>query len=132
MKNIILTISLLFLMISCDNSAQQNEINKSKMDAAQTKAEQSSGNISELPLDFEFGMTRNEVNKHLEKLAKKANIDPNNIEEFYKHFSALEAKRKKEGIGIYPSDLKVKVSVTNQSYIYDKDDTYILSIDGDK
>ena len=70
--------------------------------------------------------------KGIEKLAKKANIDPNNIEEFYKHFSALEAKRKKEGIGIYPSDLKVKVSVTNQSYIYDKDDTYILSIDGDK
>ena len=74
MKQIALAITLLILIISCDNSARQNEINKSEMDAAQTKAELSSGNISELPLNFEFGMRRDEVNKHLEKLVKKGVI----------------------------------------------------------
>lgn len=74
MKHLILATTLLIFMISCDNSARQNEINKSKMFAAQTKAELSSGNISELPLNFKFGMTRDEVNKHLEKLVKKGVI----------------------------------------------------------
>ena len=94
MKNIILTISLLFLMISCDNSAQQNEINKSKMDAARTQAEQSSGNISELPLNFEFGMTRDEVNKHLEKLVKKGVISKKG--KYYDYNYVLESGQKVE------------------------------------
>ena len=95
MKHIVLAISLLTLMISCDNSAQQNEINKSKMDAAQIKAEQSSGNISELPLDFEFGMTRNEVNKHLEKLVKKGVISKKG-DKHYGYDYVLESGQKVE------------------------------------
>lgn len=94
MKNIILTISLLFLIISCDNSSQQNEINKSKMDAARTQAEQSSGNISELPLNFEFGMTRDEVNKHLEKLVKKGVISKKG--KYYDYNYVLESGQKVE------------------------------------
>ncbi len=95
MKNIILTISLLFLMVSCDNSAQQNEINKSEMDAARTQAEQSSGNISELPLNFEFGMTRDEVNKHLEKLVKRGVISKMG-NKYYDYDYVLESGQKVE------------------------------------
>ena len=93
MKHLILTITLLILMISCDNSARQNEINKSKMFAAQTKAELSSGNISELPLDFEFGMTRDEVNKHLEKLVKKGVISKKG-DKYYDYDYILESGQK--------------------------------------
>lgn len=82
-------------MISCDNSAQQNEINKSKMDAAQTKAELSSENISELPLNFEFGMTRDEVNKHLEKLVKKGIISKMG-NKYYNYDYILESGQKVE------------------------------------
>ena len=95
MKYIVLTISILILMISCDNSAQQNEINKSKMDAAQTKAELSSENISELPLNFEFGMTRDEVNKHLEKLVKKGIISKMG-NKYYNYDYILESGQKVE------------------------------------
>lgn len=80
-------------MISCDNSARQNEINRSEMDAAQTKAELSSGNISELPLNFEFGMTRDEVNKHLEKLVKKGVISKKG-DKYYDYDYVLESGQK--------------------------------------
>ena len=95
MRLIVLALSLLILMISCDNSAQQNEINKSKMDAAQTKAELSTGNISELPLDFEFGMTRDEVNKHLEKLVEKGVISKTE-DKHYDYNYVLESGQKVE------------------------------------
>ena len=93
MKQIALAITLLILIISCDNSARQNEINKSEMDAAQTKAELSSGNISELPLNFEFGMTRDEVNKHLEKLVKKGVISKKG-DKYYDYDFVLESGQK--------------------------------------
>lgn len=95
MKQIALAITLLILIISCDNSARQNEINKSEMDAAQTKAELSSGNISELPLNFEFGMTRDEVNKHLEKLVKKGVISKKG-DKYYDYDFVLESGQKVE------------------------------------
>ena len=82
-------------MISCDNSERQNEINRSEMDAAQTKAELSSGNISELPLNFEFGMTRDEVNKHLEKLVKKGVISKKG-DKYYDYDFVLESGQKVE------------------------------------
>lgn len=81
-------------MIGCDNSAHQNEINKSKMNAAQTKAELSTGNISELPLNFEFGMTRDEVNKHLEKLVKKGVVSK--MGNIYHYDYILESGQKVE------------------------------------
>ena len=93
MKQIALTITLLILMISCDNSARQNEINRSEMDIAQTKAELSSENISELPLNFEFGMTRDEVNKHLEKLVKKGVISKKG-DKYYDYDYILESGQK--------------------------------------
>jgi len=93
MKQIALTITLLILMISCDNSARQNEINRSEMDVAQTKAELSSENISELPLNFEFGMTRDEVNKHLEKLVKKGVISKKG-DKYYDYDYILESGQK--------------------------------------
>lgn len=80
-------------MISCDNSARQNEINRSEMDIAQTKAELSSENISELPLNFEFGMTRDEVNKHLEKLVKKGVISKKG-DKYYDYDYILESGQK--------------------------------------
>ena len=95
MRLIVLALGLLILMISCDNSAQQNEINKSKMDAAQTKAELSTGNISELPLDVEFGMTRDEVNKHLEKLVEKGVISKTE-DKHYDYNYVLESGQKVE------------------------------------
>jgi len=93
MKQIALTITLLILVISCDNSARQNEINRSEMDVAQTKAELSSENISELPLNFEFGMTRDEVNKHLEKLVKKGVISKKG-DKYYDYDYILESGQK--------------------------------------
>ena len=95
MKQIALATTLLILIISCDNSARQNEINKSEMDAAQTKAELSSGNISELPLNFELGMTSDEVNKHLEKLGKQGVISKKG-DKYYDYDFVLESGQKVE------------------------------------
>lgn len=68
--------------------------------------------------------------KDVSKLSKKMEIEENDIPAFYKVFSSLEAKGKKEGKGIFPSSLKAKdCSISKQLMLSDGTHSYVLSVD---
>ena len=68
--------------------------------------------------------------KDVSKLTKKLEIKDDDIPAFYKVFSSLEAKGKKEGNGIFPSSLKNKdCDISKQLIISDETDEYVLSVD---
>ena len=68
--------------------------------------------------------------KDVSKLSKKLEIKDDDRPAFYKVFSSLEAKGKKEGTGIFPSSLKSKdYNISKQLIISDEINDYVLSID---
>ena len=67
--------------------------------------------------------------KDISKLSRKLQIDDGDIPAFYKVFSSIEAKGKKEGTGIYPSSLKDKdYIIAKQLMISENSNVYVLSI----
>lgn len=59
---------LVALITGCNNPEKENQLNKDRQYEADRIAANSKENISELPLNFEFGMTKEEVNNNLNKL----------------------------------------------------------------
>ena len=53
------------LITGCSNPEKENQLNKDRQYEADRIAANSKENISELPLNFEFGMTKEEVAKYL-------------------------------------------------------------------
>ena len=74
MKKPILMLCLAALITGCSNPTKENQINKDNFNEAIKIAEQSTENVSELPLNFKFGMTREEVNENLDNLVKDSII----------------------------------------------------------
>lgn len=68
--------------------------------------------------------------KDVSKISKKLEIEEYDIPAFYKVFSSIEAKGKKEGTGIFPSSLKSKnYTISKQLMISDETNSYVLSVD---
>ena len=68
--------------------------------------------------------------KDVSKISKKLEIEEDDIPAFYKVFSSIEAKGKKEGVGIFPSSLKSKnYTISKQLMISDETNSYVLSVD---
>ena len=68
MKRVIFMLCLAALITGCNNPEKENQLNKDRQYEADKIAANSKENISELPLNFEFGMTKEEVNNNLNKL----------------------------------------------------------------
>lgn len=69
-----LMLCLVALITGCDNTRKENEANERKQREATLKAENSTDTISELPLNFNFGMTSEQVDSNLSKLASDSII----------------------------------------------------------
>lgn len=70
----VLMLCLIALITGCDNTQKENEANERKQREATLKAENSTATISELPLNFYFGMTSEQVDSNLSKLASDSII----------------------------------------------------------
>ena len=68
--------------------------------------------------------------KDVSKLSKRLQVSSDDLPAFYKVFSSLGAKGKKEGNGILPSSLLNKnKEISKQLMLTDNDYNYVLSID---
>jgi hypothetical protein len=75
MKQIVFMLCLVALITGCKKIDKENLKNKELQQEAIRAAESSKDNISDLPLDFVFGMTQNEVNENLKDLQKNKIVD---------------------------------------------------------
>lgn len=84
-----LMLCLVALITGCGNTRKENEANERKQREATLKAENSTATISELPLNFHFGMTREQVDSNLSELVSDSIITKS--ENYYQYDYKLKS-----------------------------------------
>jgi hypothetical protein len=74
MKQIIFMLCLIALTTGCNNADKENQANMERQYEADLIAENSKDTISELPLGFKFGMTKEAADKNIEGLMESGTI----------------------------------------------------------
>ena len=89
MKKILLGLCLLAVAAGCDNSKQQNELNKEEQYKATIAAENSPTTVSELPFNLRFNMNKAQVDSALSISVKSKTIS--NYEDMYYYDCKLKS-----------------------------------------
>ena len=89
MKKILLGLCLVAVAAGCDNSKQQNELNKEEQYKATIAAENSPTTVSELPFNLRFNMNKVQVDSALSISVKSKTIS--NYEDMYYYDCKLKS-----------------------------------------
>lgn len=124
------------LITGCNNPEKENQLNMDRQYEADLIAANSKDRISELPLNFEFGMTREEVNNNLNKLLSDSiiTLKYNNDYEYNYVLKSGQTIPTEIGFGFYRDSLYTLAFSFRESPLYPNfkiDQNLIAAIDND-